>query len=230
MILSDFLENVNINSGLVYFDKYFFQIDKYEKSNNIEYHIKKDIIIIYDSKWSKIILKNNYEAKHFDKFIKICDAINYYKKIKFSIFEDNVKNNDALISTLDFFTDFDHPIKKWNFFPNQPDFPFTNNTELIASNIYYFKEFCERMKYLLRYQSVKDLIDFVNIREKRKCDFLEILQKEYGHIESNLGSLIDKFCLPGPDYNYYFCLRFLPLIEKCLTKIKFLPSQYIKIY
>lgn len=230
MILRDFLANENINTGLVYFDKYFYHIDRYQRSNNIEYHIERDILVIYDRKWSKIILRNNYEEKKFDKLIKICDIINYHKKINFCVFEDNVMINDALVSTLDFFTDFDHPVKKWNFYANQPDFPFTTDTELIASNIYYFKEFCDKMKYLLRYQNVKDLSEFIGIREKRKCDFLQILQIEYGHIESDLGSLIDKFCLPGPEYNYHFCLKFLPLIERCLNKVKFLPSQYIKIY
>jgi hypothetical protein len=230
MILRDFLDNQDIKNERIYFNKYFFHIEKIEKIDNIEYHIEKDIFIVYDRKWSKIILKNNYEEKKFDKFIQMCDMINYYKKIKFCVFEDNVRVNDSLISTLDFFTNFEHPIKKWKFYPNQPDFPFTINTELIASNIYHFEKFCEKMKHLLRYQNIIDLVEFVSIREKRRCDFLEILQKEYGYIESNLGDLIDKFCLEGEGYNYYFYLKFLPLIEKCLQKIKFLPSQYIKIY
>lgn len=230
MILNDFLNNENINSALLSFEGNLFSIDKYKKSNNIEIHIEKDILIIYDRQWSKIILKNNYEKKKFDNLIKICDIINCHKKIKFCVFEDNVIFNDSSISTLAFFTDIKHPIEKWNFNANQPDFPFTINTDLIASNIFYFKEFSEKMKKLLRYQNVKDLIDFVSIREKRKCDFLEILRTEFGHIESDLGSLIDKFCLEGSDYNYYFYLKFLPLIEKCLKKVKFLPSQYVKVY
>ena len=61
MILRDFLANENINTGLVYFDKYFYHIDRYQRSNNIEYHIERDILVIYDRKWSKIILRNNYE-------------------------------------------------------------------------------------------------------------------------------------------------------------------------
>ena len=230
MLLREYLRNITSETSLVYFDNHFYRINSITKLRNIEFCIDDDLFIIYDRNWSKIILNNNYEKKKFNNLIKICDAINQHKKISFCVFEDSVKVNDALVSTLDFFTNFEHPIKKWKFHPNQPNFPFTTDRELMASNIYYFYKFCDRMKYLLRYQTVTDLVEFVNIRVKRKCDFIEILKKDFSYIESDLGILIDKFCLEGPDYNYSFCLKFLPLIEKCLKKIDFLPSQYIKIY
>ena len=62
-------------------------------------------------------------------------------------------------------------------------------------------------------------------------DFIGLLNNDFGHIESNLGEICDSLLdFRSENYSRNFSNQFLPLIEECYKKLKFLPDIYIKVY
>lgn len=221
MTLIDFLES-DKTDALVMYDGFSISLKKIETG----YRIDNNTLTIYKRGWSKIqIIERFGDRKRFITIIKLCDRINQFENVLYSVFEDNIKKDDVLLSTIDYLTNHSHPIRELGYRPHEPDFPFTMNIELLESIIHYYQEFNNKMKKLFRYQKVNEFVKYVEIKNKRKQDYLEILKKEYGHLDSYLGKLID-----GCDYNYLFYIKFMPLIEKCLKELNYLPNEYIKIY
>jgi hypothetical protein len=187
-------------------------------------------IIISNDKWSKINFKQHYEEKKFNNFMLLCEKINKYYNVIFSIFPDTLKKDDYYLSTLTMFTDRKHPIDFFHFKANQPKFPFTTNLDMLDSNLYHFEQFKLRLKYILRYMDIKNFINLVKLRATRNYDFLIILESTYSNLGGNIGQIIDLFCTEGPDYREQICRHLIPLLEQGLDKIDFLPKEYIKIY
>jgi len=230
MRLKKFLLEASDKEELVSFEKHSINMQYRETFEGFKIITNNTNEYFYDKRgWSKIKFKENYEPTNFQIFIKLTEQIDKYMKVNFSIFEDNLRIEDFKLSSLTLFSDYKHPVEVFDFKANQPHFPFTSNLSILESNIYFFTEFTVRIRTMLFYMKVKDFLSFVKIKCNRKYDFICILEQEYSHLESNMGDLV-KLCTPDQNYVSNFGRHFMPLIEKCLELIKFLPLEYIKIY
>jgi hypothetical protein len=207
---------------LVSFQNREVEIERENLEKGYNFIINNDILYIDKKRWSLINMKeNDFSERYFYFFINLCDEINNFFYIKFCIFSDNLLYFNYHLSIVSILKNKPHPIEEFGFKADEPNFPFTENTDLMKSNIYYHKEFMDKIMGIIRKQTIPDFVEMCEKSLERKHDSLSKLTVQYKNINVTIGEFVDNI---NDIDNFYLAM------EECFKLLDFLPQQYIKIY